>query len=434
MGLTTIDGIGKRVPATLLRLFLPFALAYLLSYVYRNVNAVITDDLVRATGVEAVGLGVLTSAYLAGFAVMQLPLGMLLDRFGPRRTQSVLLTVGALGAILFSFGNGLAGLAAGRFVIGVGVAGCLMASFKHNLTWWPKERLPFVNNMILVFGTVGAFAATTPFAALLHFVDWRGVFRLLALLTLAAAAYIALAVPAPPTRPAAGGLVEQLRGVRSIFTSRLFWRLAPLAFSIQATHVAYLSLWAGPWLRDVGGFDRAGVAQRLQLIPLAMMVGYAATGALATRLAGRGIATTKVLGVLAGLFLANEALLLVAPVAPAPQWMAFGFLATTGVLPYSILAQSFPPELGGRVSTALNLLVFGGAFLLQSLLGAIIDLFPATATGFDPAGHRAAMAAALTLCAAGFAWFLWEGRARRHPPAAMDDLRAGQSPARRHRP
>jgi MFS family permease len=413
MGLTTSERSGRGVPAMLARLFLPFALAYLLSYFYRNVNAVITDDLVRATGVEAAGLGVLTSAYLAGFALMQLPLGLLLDRFGPRRTQTVLLTVAAFGAILFSFGDGLAGLAAGRFVIGVGVAGCLMASFKHNLTWWPKERLPFVNNMILVFGTAGAFAATTPLTALLHLLDWRGVFRLLALLTLAAAAYVALAVPEPPARPAAGGLGEQLRGVRRIFTSRLFWRLAPLALAIQATHVAYLSLWAGPWLRDVGGFDRAGVAERLALIPLAMMAGYAATGALTTRLAGRGIAPTKVVGVLAGLFLANEALLVALPLAPALQWVAFGFLATTGVLPYSVLAQSFPPELGGRVTTALNLLSFGGAFLLQSLLGAIIDLFPATATGFDPDGHRAAMAVSLTLCAAGYAWFLREGRVRR---------------------
>jgi predicted MFS family arabinose efflux permease len=291
-----------------------------------------------------------------------------------------------------------------------------MASFKHNLTWWPKERLPFVNNMILVFGTLGAFAATTPFTALLHFVDWRGVFRILALLTVAAAAYVALAVPEPAAPPPAGGLGAQLRGVRTVFTSRRFWRLAPLSLTIQATHVTYFSLWAGPWLRDVGGFDRAGVAARLQLVPLAMMAGYAATGALATRLANRGIAPTAVLGPLAALFLANEALLLAPPLAPGLQWAAFGFLATAGVLPYSMLAQSFPPELGGRVTTALNLLAFGGAFLLQSLLGAIIDLFPATATGFDPAGHRAAMAVSLTLCTAGFGWFLWESRARRRSP------------------
>ena len=283
---------------TWLTVFLPFALGYLLSYLYRTVNAVVAGDLAAAVGADAAALGVLTSAYFLAFALFQLPLGILLDRFGPRRVEAILLLVGAAGALVFAAASDLATLTLGRAVIGFGVSGCLMGAFKQNLTWWPKERLPFVNGLILAFGGLGALFASTPVQALLALTDWRGVFRILAALTVATALYILLAAPEKPR--ARGGPVPPLRaqlaGLVEVYRSRLFWRVAPVAMTIQATFMAYIGLWAGVWLREVNGFSRAEVAVHLQGIALAMIAGYLGTGAVAARLARLGVPPIRVAG------------------------------------------------------------------------------------------------------------------------------------------
>ncbi len=392
-----------------LTVFLPFAAGYFLSYLYRTVNAVIADDLTAAAGLEAGGLGLLTSAYFLTFAAFQLPLGLLLDRYGPRRVEAALLVVAAGGALVFSFGNGLAVLTVGRALIGLGVSACLMAAFKNNVLWWPAQRLPLVNGLVLACGGLGALVATTPVAALLETTDWRGVFRLLAALTLAAAIYIFLVVPEPRRNSAASeGLRAQVRGLVGIYTSTVFWRLAPMTVVAQATFMAYQGLWAGPWLREVNGLDRATAAGHLQWIAIGMTVGFAAIGGLTERLDRLGIAPVRVLAVLVGGFLAVQAVLLVPWLeAPGVLWPLFGLLGTAAILSYALVSQAFPPALAGRANTALNLLVFVASFAAQAGIGAIVE---AVAEGPGAAGHRVALAVMLGLGAAAYAWFLWSRR------------------------
>lgn len=115
--------------STALRVFLPFGAGYFLSYLYRSVNAVIALDLAASIGLDAATLGLLTSAYFLTFAAFQLPLGVLLDRYGARRVEAVLLLFAGLGAFLFWLGETPAALIAGRALIGLGVSACLMAAF-----------------------------------------------------------------------------------------------------------------------------------------------------------------------------------------------------------------------------------------------------------------------------------------------------------------
>src|SRR6266567_6749629 len=118
-----------------LRIYLCFAAAYLLSYVFRNVNAVISPELTDTLGINASSLGLLTSAYFVAFASMQIPAGMLLDRYGPRRVEPVFLGVAGCGALAFAASDGIAGLAFSRALIGAGVSVCLMAPLKAIATW-----------------------------------------------------------------------------------------------------------------------------------------------------------------------------------------------------------------------------------------------------------------------------------------------------------
>ena len=137
------------------RVYFPLALGYSISYFFRNANAIIEGDLVRELGLGPADLGLLTSVYFISFAAFQLPLGVLLDRYGPRRTEAVLLLFAAVGALIFSQSDTLSGLIVGRLLIGLGVSACLMAAFKAYVIWFPNQRLPMINGLQMVAGGLG---------------------------------------------------------------------------------------------------------------------------------------------------------------------------------------------------------------------------------------------------------------------------------------
>jgi predicted MFS family arabinose efflux permease len=394
----------------LLRVFLPFAGGYFLSYLYRTVNAVIAPDLVQSLNLNAADLGLLTSMYFLTFALFQLPLGVLLDRFGPRRVEAVLLLFAAAGALLFALSDGRSGLLLGRALIGLGVSACLMASFKAFVIWFPPLRLPAVNGWIMAAGGLGALAATAPVEAALRITDWRGLFLGLSVATWIIAAAVFWVVPERSGRSGGGTLREQWQGVGSIFRSRLFWRIVPLTVLSQATFMAIQGLWAGPWLRDVAGLERSTMASYLLLIAAAMVAGYLSVGTLAVWLSRFNI---RPLAVAAGgmlLFMLTQlAIVVVWTSTILPLWMLFGFFGTSGIVTYAALSQQFPPWLAGRVNTALNLLVFIAAFIGQWSIGAIIGHW-SQEDGYAPPGYQVAFGMVLVLQVVAFVWLLLGNR------------------------
>lgn len=390
-----------------LRIILPFAFGYFLSYFFRSLNAVIAPDLVAEIGLTAGDLGLLTSAYFLAFAPFQLPLGILLDRYGPRRVEAALLLVAALGAAVFATAMSAPGLILGRALIGLGVSACLMAPFKAFRQWFEQDKLPLINGIQMTAGGLGALAATAPVEAALGILEWRGVFLVLAGTAVVAAAAIFLAVRDRDSGPAAGDLAEQVRGIRTIFTSRAFWRLAPLTVASQSAFLAIQGLWSGPWLRDVAGFGREAVAEGLLLIAAAMIAGFLGIGAIAERLSRHGIPSTITALLCMTAFMVTQACLLAGWSGTAlPLWILFGFFGTAGIVPYAILPNAFPANLAGRVGTGLNLLVFASAFAVQWGIGAVIDLWPrSTADGFAVAGYRAAFGVVLALQVLALAWY-----------------------------
>lgn len=417
--MTAISGGGVAAAPGMARLiavvFMPFAGGYFLSYLFRSINAVIAPQLTAGLGLTAADLGLLTSCYFLAFAGFQLPLGLLLDRYGPRRVQSVLLLSAALGSLLFAFGDSMAELAVARALIGLGAAGGLMSSFKAITLWFPKQRWPLVNGCFLAMGGLGAIAATAPLQEVLEVMDWRTVFLVLAGITVAASLAIRLVVPEREAHGVdRGTLREQIAGYRVVFIDRLFWRVAPLTVATMTANLAIQGLWAGPWLRDVAGFDRHGVASHLFAIAAAMTAGFVATGALADLCGRRGIGLIPVIGASSALFLLAQAAITFeqAPASLLP-WLAFGLLANGAALVYPLLNRHFPIALAGRASTGLNTLAFFGAFAGQYLLGAAIDLWPLTdAGGYRPEAYRWAFGALLALQAAGLAWYLLPGGTR----------------------
>jgi predicted MFS family arabinose efflux permease len=289
-----------------------------------------------------------------------------------------------------------------------------MAAIKAYTLWFPQRLWPRVNGLHLAAGGCGALTATLPVEWALGVTDWRGVFLALAVLSAAIAAAVFFVVPERPRPAAAAPAGGPMAGIAEVFTSPVFWRVTPLTVVSQMTFMGVQGLWCGPWLRDLAGLDRAGVAGVLFWMAAAMTVGYVVIGLVTERLARVGVApmTTGVWGMT--LFMIVQALLAWAPIGWAtPLWMLFGFVGTSGVIPYPALAACFPAHLAGRVSTGLNVLVFVAAFAAQWGVGAVIALFPVSADGrYSPEGYQASFHVLLALQAAGLAWYVAAPRER----------------------
>lgn len=404
-----------------LAVFLPFAGGYYLSYLYRVVGAVIADRLQRDIGLSAADLGVLTSAYFIAFAVFQLPLGLLLDRYGPRRVHGSLLMIAAAGACIFAIGTNLWQLWAGRALIGLGVAGGLMAALKAITQWFPQRRWPVINGLFLSMGGLGAMSATAPVEFLLGLTSWRGVFAGLAVLTFAVAVTVLRVVPERSESAARPSLRGQMAGMRAIFADRFFWRLAPVAFLCMSTSLSIQGLWAGPWLRDVAGLSSAAIADTLFVMTAAMTFGFVFWGTLADWLDRRGVALTLTFGVGIVLFLAVLASIVFQFTTTIWPWLAFGLIGNVAALAYTLLSRHVPLVYAGRMNTALNLLVFLGAFFIQAGMGAILDFWPPEpGGGYPPAAYRVCFGIFAAICLMAFGWYLFQARRARLGETALE--------------
>ncbi|MCP4283690.1 MAG: MFS transporter [Gammaproteobacteria bacterium] len=393
-----------------LRVLLPFAAGYFLSYLFRTINAVLSPDLVAELDLAADDLGLLTAAYFITFGAAQLPLGLLLDRYGPRRVEASLLCIAALGALIFALGESRLQLIVGRGLIGLGVSACLMAAFKAFTQWFEPGRLPLINGIIMAAGGLGALVATAPVQAALTITDWRGIFLLLAGLTLIGAFTVFKAVPDALSQSATESLSSQLQGIRTVFSDAFFWKVAPLAMLSQASFISIQSLWSGPWLRDVAGLNRTESADTLLLIACAMTLGFLSIGFLAERLARIGIPPARVSAAGMSIFILIQAVIVIQPADGwyTAVWVLFGFFGTSGIIQYASLSQHFPRHLAGRVNTAINLMVFITAFCMQWASGVIIELWPQTAaSGYSAQSYQAAFGLLLSMQLIALAWFLY---------------------------
>lgn len=420
--MATVRGTGGRASAVVvLSALAPFALGYFLSQLFRAVNAVVGPNLVRDVGLSAAELGLLTAAYLLAFAAFQLPLGVLLDRYGPRRVQTGLLAAAATGSLSFSLADGIVGLTLARALIGLGFAGGLMAGFKAVVIWVPEPRRALANACVMSFGALGILVATVPTELAVQAFGWRMVFVGLALITLTVAALILLVVPEKPVPPAAGGLRSQIAAVGRIYQDGAFWRLAPLLSTTAGAHIGIQTLWAGPWFRDVAGYDRIGVASWLMILAVWFWIGILVSGWVADRLIRRGVdILTVMLGFLAIYLAAFFMMVMQWTSLNWLMWPLFGMSGQVAVLAYPWLASYFGAALAGRAHTAVNLLLFSTAFGVQYLIGEIIDFFSSPgAETYDPLGYQVGFGIILALQLLSLVWFL-AGRDRMRLPASAD--------------
>jgi nitrate/nitrite transporter NarK len=392
----------------LCRVFLPFALAYFLSYLLRNVNAVVAPRLVQDFQLDAAQLGSLTALYFLGFAAVQMPLGACLDRFGPVRVQVPLCLLAALGAVIFSFAASSWYLMAGRLLIGVGMAAGLVAGLKTIAIWFPKDQVAVMHGTFIALGTLGAVAATAPAEWVLALVDWRGLFQSCACALLLVALSFLLLVPALPERSLSRAAHVATLSYGTLFKDPQLWRLALLSGLSIGSAWALQGLWAAAWMSDVAGFDRATLVTYLFVMSLTLSAGALGLGAAISILKRWGIGPAKILPGMVFLLIGAEFLLTARHLLPSIiPWCLVAFMSAGTVATYSITADVFDRSTLGRVNGAINLFHIGGAFLVQSAVGLILSRWEPTAPGHYPAQAYTVMLVVLIAGqAAALIWYL----------------------------
>jgi MFS family permease len=408
----TKDPVENR--SLILRVFLPFVFGYYIAYLFRTINAVMAAPLATELGLGADDLGLLTSVYFLTFAAAQIPIGILLDRYGPRRVQSVLLMIAAVGSALFAVSDHFWILLISRALIGLGVASAMTAGLKALVLWFPGDRVPLLNGLMVMLGALGAVTATLPADLLLDWIGWRELFGLFAVLTAASAVLIYLIVP--EATPAATGAVSV--GLRKVYADQRFWRLAPLSAACIGTAWALQGLWAAQWLKDVEGLDRAGVVFHLFAMAVALSSGAILFGVAVDRLRRRGVGPEVLLGLVAAVFIATQfALILRLPLPSYLQWAVVAAVGAATVLSFAILAEYFPKQLAGRANGALNLFHIAAAFAVQYTTGVVLQHWTPEAGHYPEIAYQTAFALNLVLQIVAWIWFALPWAFLR-PPAA----------------
>jgi MFS family permease len=384
---------------------LPFSAAYFVSYFFRTINALISGTLSEDLHLAAPQLGLLTSVYFLTFALVQIPSGILLDRFGPRRVQSALLLVAAVGSALFGVADRFEILLLARALIGLGVAVSLIAGLKAISLWFPKERLALFNGCFIMIGTLGVVCATMPAEWFLHFVGWKSLFELMSGLCVISAVVIFSLVPESVASNSMPGKRPIQLG--EIFTDRRFWRLVPLSTMCISTAWALQGLWATPWFTDVDRIDRTSVVYRLLVMAVSLSAGAMLFGLVTDKLRRHGVRAQTILIVIAILFIfAQIALIFDLPLSPYITWSIIAGVGAATVISYSIISESFPNQISGQASSALNTFHIGGAFAIQAVIGVIVGQWAEDGGHYPALAYKTAFGCNLTIQLIALGWFL----------------------------
>ncbi|MFY9942847.1 MAG: MFS transporter [Desulfobacterales bacterium] len=379
-------------------IFLIASTLFLFSQFYRASIAVISPQLMADVGLDAGGLSLMSAAFFYAFALTQIPIGIFLDRIGPRLTMTALSGVAVSGALIFAWGDSLEALVAGRVLLGIGMACNLMGAFKLLTLWFSPLQFATLSALVVSIGTVGNLTATTPLAILVGWIGWRLTFSVFAALNLLlAAAFFLVVRDRPKACPAAGAAPPPpsprfFSGLARLFRDRDYWIISIGTFCRYGIFAAVQTLWAGPFLMTVMGRSALVAGNLIFLLNLGMILGGPVWGRLSDTLfrTRKGVIITGLvclaadIGALAAMPSdAGTGIL-------AALFFAFGFFASAGGIMYTHIKELMPLEMAGTAMTGINFFtMIGAAAFLQGMGGLMQTLYPEAV--LSPAAFQAAL-------------------------------------------
>ena len=357
-------------------IFFVFAFGYFLSCLLRAITATLSPILTSEFELQAADLGLLAGGYFLGFASMQIPLGYLLDKFGPKKIVSSFLLIALIGTVSFALAQSFSGLLISRILIGVGVSACLMAPLTGYRIWFAENQQQRANSWMLMIASLGFLSSTLPVQFLLPTLGWRWIFGGIAILILISIFLMLVFIPKWNHQNEVESLEKPLKSgsLIDVWKNKFFISVIPMGLFNYGGLMAIQTLWAGPWMIRVAGYTSLESAIGLFWINITMLVAFFIWGYFLPKIINLGFSALKILKF--GLPISFLVMLIIIIL----DSKAGAFYITLFILSSIFLSVtqpavclSFQSHLAGKALTSFNLLIFLGTFIMQWIMGLVID-------------------------------------------------------------
>ena len=355
-------------------IFFVFACGYFISALLRAITATLSPLLTSEFNLNAGNLGLLAGGYFLGFATMQIPLGYLLDRHGPKKIVSSFLLIAIIGTVAFAMAQSFSGLLISRILIGIGVSACLMGPLTGYRIWFADEYQQRANAWMLMVLSMGFVFSTLPVQLLLPVIGWRWIFGLIVILIFLVIILTLLFIPSWNIE--VKNNQENNKGSLSdVWKSKFFRSTIPLGLFNYGGMVAIQTLWAGPWMVRVADYAPIKSATGLFWINTTMLVAFFIFGYILPKITKIGFESVRLIKL--GLpisYLSLFVIIILGENAGAIHFTIYLLTSIVLTLTQPAVALSFPTSLAGKSLTSFNLLIFVGTFIMQWGIGLVIDL------------------------------------------------------------
>ena len=358
-------------------IFCVFAFGFFISNLLRSITATLTPVLTSEFDLSAGNLGLLAGGYFLGFSLMQIPAGLLLDKYGPKKVVAYLLLIALVSTISFAFAKSFTGLLISRFFIGVGVAACLMGPLTGYRVWFEDKYQQRANSWMLMVASFGFVISTLPVQILLPMIGWRSIFLIISILILLSIVLILVFAPSWNNNVQNQNIqsAESTGRLSDVWKNKFFISLIPLAFLNYGGVQAIQTLWAGPWMLNVAGYSPLESATGLFWINIIMLFAFMFWGYILPKFSSLGIDSMKIVKI--GLPISYIVLFCIIIMGQKAGAMMFTLYILSSIvlsLTQPALALSFPRNLAGKSLTSLNVFIHSGTFFVQWGIGLLIDL------------------------------------------------------------
>ncbi|WP_419421065.1 MFS transporter [Legionella sp. D16C41] len=354
-------------------IFILSATFYLYEFVLQVAPSVMADSMMKTFKVGAAGFGIVSAFYFYAYAPMQLPAGLLFDRYGPRKLMTGALILCAIGSFFFASTDTLFTAALGRFLIGIGSAFSFIGVLVLVSRWFPPQQFALLAGIAQLMSSVGAMFGEMPLASLIQAIGWRQASFVLALIGLALALLIWLVIRDYPEKHrqiiAKRHVREEWQRLIQVCGRAYTWIVGAYSCAIWTPIAVFAALWGVPYLQQKFHITILAASGLCSMIWLGIGVGSPLLGWLSDRIYSRRIAliTSALLGLLATI------LLLYVPNIGI-NWMylilfVLGLGAGGQTVSFAVVKDNNPPELVGTASGFNNLSVLIGGAVFQPLVG-----------------------------------------------------------------
>ena len=390
-------------------IFCVFAFGFFISNLLRSITATLTPILTTEFDLSAGNLGLLAGGYFIGFSIMQIPVGLLLDKHGPKKIISFFLVIAVIGTLSFALAKTFTGLLISRVFIGVGVCACMMGPLTGYRVWFAEKYQQRANSWMLMVANLGFVSSTLPVQILLPEIGWRLIFGLIAMLILLSIALILIFIPSWPKKDKTLK-IENFSALSEIWKNKFFISLIPIAFINYGGIQAIQTLWAGPWMLEVVGYSPIESATGLFWINITMLIAFLFWGYILPKIESFGIDSIKILKV--GLPISYVVLFMIIYLgqkAGATLFASYILASIVISLTQPAIALTFAKNFAGKALTSFNVFLFSGTFFMQWGIGLIIDF--CTYLGFERVfSYQVSFFCFLLLCILSYSFFILKNK------------------------